>query len=138
MPLIKITTKPPYHPQDDPEDDTSDQAMVAKFAEALPDLFVANVEDLHMDPDTPAKGVQVSHKLAHARDVNAPDIWVLIEFSEGEVNDDDQVEVTGNVKEILLEWFVDNGYAVPADYACDVRWSPSHGFLHIDGESLDW
>mgnify|MGYP006321332593 FL=1 len=139
MPLVQLTTTRAYHPADGPADlDTAEQAMIVKFAEALPELFVGNTADLRMDADTPKEGVQVSHKRAHSRDVNAPDLWVLIEFSEGNLTDEQQTEVTGEVKSLLLEWFGDNSYAVPTSYAVDVRWSPSHGFLYINGTAADW
>lgn len=138
MPLIDLTTSPGYHPAEKPELDTLDQQMIAMFGEALPRLFVRNTGLLLMDADTPPEGVQVSHKLAGPRDVNAPDLWVLIEFSEDGLTEVQQTEVTYQVKKLLLGWFSDNGFAVPRDYACDVRWTPSHGFLCIGGVKADW
>lgn len=138
MPLIQVTSKPPYHPAEKPGLDTVDQLTIAMFGEALPRLFVDNTDILLMGTDTPLEGVQVSHKLAGPRDVNAPDVWVLIEFSEDGLDEAQKTEVTAEIKRLLLNWFRDNGFNRPTDYACDVRWSPSHGFLRIGGVLVDW
>lgn len=138
MPLIQITTKPDYYPADYRRDDTANQSMTGEFAEALPALFVSHIVDFHMDADTPVAGVQVTHQKFHRRDVNAPDMWILIEFSEDGLDEAQQTEATGKVKKALLDWFEGNDYTLPDDYACDVRWSPSHGFLRIGGTVAEW
>jgi len=112
--------------------------MTVELARALPGLFVAKAAKLHMEPGTPETGVQVTHKKFHGRDVNAPDMWVLIQFIGEDLTEVQQTKVTGRVKKLLLGWFRENDYTLPVDYACDIRWSPSHGFLRIDGIEVDW
>ncbi len=139
MPLIQITTKSDYYPSEEPSGiDLRPQKITGDLADALPKLFLANVQPFQMEADTPEAGIQVTHRKFHRRDVNAPDMWILIEFSEGDLNDTEQTEVTGKVKEMLLNWFRENNYELPTDYACDVRWSPSHGFLRIGGTVAEW
>ncbi|MEI7819168.1 MAG: hypothetical protein WCI47_03550 [bacterium] len=138
MPLIQITTKSKFHPRDDELPNLPQQAMTAEFADVLPALFVARTGIFMMDMNTPEAGVQVTHRKFHKRDVNAPDLWILIEFSEGNLSEIEQIEVTGRVKAMLLGWFRENGYNIPTDYAVDVRWNPSHGFLRIGDTVSDW
>lgn len=141
MPLVQITTKNRYHPVASSYGSDS-QRMITAFADALPALFVNNTSKLCMAPDTPEAGVQVTHKLFHQHDVNAPDLWILIEFSEGDLTEVQKTKIVGYVKMLILGWFRDYSFyhdcKIPDSYACDVRWSPSHGFLNIDGEQYDW
>ena len=140
MPLITLTTKADWHPFDGRRgNDFARPAMIAMFAEALPALFVANILDLHMDANTPEAGVQVTHRNFHHRDVNTPDMWILIEFSEGNLSDTVQRYVASKVKDLLLNWFLKKAPEIlTIDYAVDVRWSPSHGFLKIGDTTIDW
>ncbi len=136
MPLIQITAQPDYYPSDDLSVVNSPhQEMVAGFGNSLPALLVAKIDDLHMDADTPEAGVQVTFHKFHSRDVNAPDLWILIEFSEDGLDEVQQTEATAKVKQMLLDWWGDD---LPANYACDIHWSPSHGFLRIGGIVADW
>ncbi len=138
MPLIKITTSSAYFPEGGSSIYTPHQKKTAKFAASLPAIFVKNEAKLYMDHGTPEKGVQVTIEKFGEADVNTPAIWILIEFSEGDLTDEMQLEATGVVKGLLIQQFAEFGYPHDLDYACDVRWSPSHGFLSIGGEKLDW
>jgi len=139
MPLIQITTIPGYHPPNDLSGlATISEWMIAEFASALPQLFMDNIEALHMDPNTKKVGIQVTHQKFHPLDINVPDVWILIEFSESDLNDVEQTLATAKVKELVLHWFEGSNHMLPTDYACDVRWSPSHGFLRIGDVSAEW
>ena len=138
MPLIQITTKRRFQPKDKEWEDTDEQSMVAKLARALPGLLIAHKEHLHLDPDTPAVGVQVSIGEFNFRSINTPDVWVLIQFSETELTGPEMKESAAHVKEMLTNWFEVNEYVLPQNFACDCQWTPSHGFLSIDGEQKSW
>ncbi len=136
MPLVTIKTSHAYFPQGGSGFYTPDQKKTAKLATSLPAIFVKNEAKLYMDHGTPEKGVQVTIEKFGEADVNTPAIWILIEFSEGDLTDQQQLEATGVVKELLVQQFAEFGYPHNLDYAFDVRWSPSHGSLSIGGRSL--
>jgi len=144
MPLVTITTKHALHPvdsileRDRAKKETRPMRATADFARALPRLFVSNKEALDLDPDTPEKGVQVTHRQFHAQDVNTPDMWVLIFFNEEGLTKDEQKEVTAKIDEIISIWFDENNQAAPYDLAVDCLWGTNHGFLYMGTEVIRW
>lgn len=139
MPLVQITTQHRLHPPSgQTAQNTSAQQMTRALGEALPGLLVGKAKKLRLEPDTTEVAVQVTHRKFHGRDVNNPDMWITVVFTEPAPNEVKRTKVVATLKKILLGWFKDNGFAVPENFACDVFWGPSHGFLSINGVQSDW
>jgi len=140
MPVIQITSKPTYYPFAAEDKNRKPQKMVIQLARDLPGLFVSKTSQLHMEPGTPKEGVQVTHCKFHAQDVNVPDVWIYIQFSEADLTKKQRIKVVRHIKKMILAWFAVNDCTIPENLACDVAWGPTHGFLRFnDGNlSLNW
>ena len=135
MPLIQITSQHRYYPAAQRGSGTISQMLTADLARALPELFVSKSDKLHMEPGTLEAGVQVTHQKFHGQDVNTPDIWVLVQFSESGLTKKQQLKAKSQVKKLLTTWLGDN---MPENFAVDCFWGPSHGFLNIGGKIIEW
>lgn len=141
MPLIQITTIPRLHPWSTSRGNsgnTAAQQMTIDLGKALPGLLVGKAKKLRLEKGTPEVAVQVTHRKFHGQDVNTPDMWLVVQFSEDGLDEVQRTKVVSNLKKILIGWFKDNGHAVPENIACDCFWGPTHGFLSIQGVQSDW
>ena len=150
MPLVTLTTKAAWHPDTNVPHISLEPKpkKIVDFGRALPEIMVRNHDKLFLDQSTPLTGVQVSHKLANSHDVNAPDLWIEIRFTEDDLSEIYQTAATAELKRLVYGWFWDympHETETPKhllerfDVACDVHWpNGSHGFLKIGDEALDW
>ncbi len=138
MPLVTITTTPMYHPRAYSNKGSALQRRIGNFGRALPGLFIANKEELHLDADTPEAGVQVSHKQTHGQDVNAPDVWIVIQFSELPLTDMQTAKVIRLLKKLIASHLNMGNPNANIDIAVDCIWGPTHGFFFIGGVKAEW
>ncbi len=150
MPLVQFSSKRGWHPHTDvPFEELEPQPrQIVNFGRALPKLMVDNREALCLEEDTTPVTVQVSHVLTNSHDVHAPDLWIKIELTEASLTEEQHLEATAKLKELIYEWFwlyFRKEVDVPAEFikildiACYVFWpNGSHGFLRIGDTELDW
>lgn len=134
MPLIDITCKSDFFPEDQEEPGT---LLVDHLGSDLPDMCVEHREKLGLESDTPPEGVQVDYHQFHSRAVNAPDVWVKVQFSEPYPGDVPATEITGHFKQLIFGWFEADGSTLPG-IAVDCFWGPTHGFLKFGDTAVDW
>jgi hypothetical protein len=137
MPLVFIVTQPDYHPADGNFHLSYVQALVAAFGDALPGLFIENAANLHLEDGTPEEGVQVAH-WRFGRTKNAPNIWVVVIFAEGDLAEDQQIEAKATVKQMIDNWFIENDGEKQDNIALDCFWNSGHGFFRLLGKAFDW
>jgi hypothetical protein len=140
MPLVFITTGRRYHPPQWLWPWRKGQRTTIALGKALPGLFVSRAEELHLEPDTPPEGVQVTHHKFHRRGVNAPQkgMWIFVLFSEPELDENRRKLVRDRVQRLVNGWFTSEGLEMPPEIAFDFKWGPTHGFLAVGGEAIRW
>jgi len=138
VPLVQITTKPKYHPCASNDQGTVLQRKIGDFGRALPGLFIENAARLHLDEGTPETGIQVSHKKTHGQDVNVPDVWITIQFSERPLTKKQTTKVIRRVKKLIASHLNLENLGANIDIAVDCFWGPTHGFLYIGGVQAEW
>ena len=99
MPLVQLTTSPQYYPTSRM---TAAQKLINDFANELPGLLIANATPLHLDDDTPAEAVQVTRQKFTAWDVNTPDLWILIQFTESNLTTKQKLKVRNRLRKLIL------------------------------------
>jgi hypothetical protein len=141
MPLVTITCKPGFAPTHRRGTGTARQLRTEQFGEALPELLTKKRGRLHLDKGTPPEAVQVDYKTFHPKAVNAPDIWIRIEFSEYGFKKKVREQIRTELHSRLRGWFSnrDGPLQIPA-MSLDIFWGPTHGFLELDplDESIVW
>lgn len=141
MPLVEITSTPEYHPVPNPQFDTELQATTAALAEALPALMVANQHRLRLGSETTELAVQVTHHMFGPRDINHPDVWVEVRFTEKGISDTRLFAIRDNMREIIFGWYLEQDYTLPENFSCDLFWpDAAHGFLRFNNgdTSIEW
>ena len=150
MPLITLTTKPSWHPTSGVQyaDLDPQPRQVVDFGRELPVIMLRNSDKLFLSPETTPVTVQVNHRPANTHDVNAPDLWIEIRFTETELTEVYRTSATYELKRLVHGWFweyMHDETDTPAhllarfDVACDVYWpNGHHGFLSIGGLDQDW
>lgn len=139
MPLVQITTTSDYYPAATLEESSRNARQILAFGNTLPSLIINNGHLLHLEVDTPEVAVQVSHRAAHPFDMNVPDIWIEIRFTEANLNEVQQTEAVAVLKELILGWFNSNPmFLINPSIALDCFWGPGHGFLVMHNISSDW
>ena len=131
MPLVRMTHAPYVGPG------CGSEGRNKKLAHALPELFVQNSRKLGLDEDTPATAVQVTHHEFTVDDVNTPELWLEICFTEEPPSKTRQMAVRNYLERILSDWFDQNQLSQP-DIAVDIFWGPGRGFYRIQGEYQEW
>ncbi len=136
MPLVDITCKPRTYPSPTAPGSKTQQLTEA-FGEGLPALFVSHCELLGLSEGTPEAAVQVDYHRFHAKAVNAPDMWVLVRFSEPYPGNKKARRVRNRLDELIRDWYDHNGQPLPG-IAVDLMWGPTHGFLEFADTSERW
>ncbi len=136
MPLIDITCKPKSYPPAT-SDGTKAQQFTEQFGLSLPALFVNHCELLGLNEGTPEAAVQVDYHRFHAKAVNAPDMWVLVRFSEPYPGNKKARRVRNRLDDLIRDWYDHNSQPLP-DIAVDLMWGPTHGFLEFGNTSERW
>lgn len=138
MPFVHIMTTRSYFP---PETETLDDARhraVVTMAQDLPKIFLANAQELGINPDeTPIEGVQVTFGAYHPRSINVPNLGFYVLFTEPKPPKYIGSHVTKKLWDIVAE-----ATKVPAlgspRLSLDVFWGDSHGFLKFGDAWATW
>lgn len=149
MPLVDITIKPDCRLRligEEPNevrggDETRELLtrgiLKVDFALALPELLIKHAVELRLDPNTKPDGVQVMHHDFGAYDVNIPDVWVKIQFSEECPTWDGREPIRDLLHNILVGWFRGMGYELD-DFVVDLFWGPTNGKGTVNGTEIVW
>lgn len=141
MPLVTLTCKPEYYPSDVPLSQTSgfprtQQLCIIGFARALPTLIVNNSAQLHLDPGTPEKGVQVDIQKFHTHAVNAVDLWIKVELAEDSLPVAQRHELREMMITLVRTWLKE--YNLHPKWAIDIFFGPATGCMTAtSGEILE-
>lgn len=131
MPLVTITTARAYTLEDG-----TPYAIARKLGKALPWMFYTHQRALHLDPDTPLEATQVTFDQFGRHDVNTPDLWVLIQFTEV-LENHLMMEVRDTIKSLILD-LLDGQGGGPPDISVDIFWTPGHGFMLMGNTVHQW
>lgn len=142
MPLIDVTVRPGYS---FPELSNRQQQPAATrdfvrtvLGPMLPGLFIEYREALGLDDTMPLEAVQVQFHDFGEDDINIPDIWIKIQFSEEQLDQSTRMIVRSAVRDMLDDLFTEYGVSVPANFAVDLLWASTHGFGSVSGVNFAW
>jgi hypothetical protein len=138
LPLIQLTTSRSLHPNSDDEPNTRPQEVIRIIAEDLPWLFIRWGDELGLTEGTPEAAVQVTHRMFHPDDVNTPDIWFLVQFTEDGIDEERRLRARDTLKMIVNEVLGNQSVITHPTFALDCFWGPSHGFMSMQGVKLEW
>ncbi len=138
MLLVNIITAPRMHPFPGDGRNTKGQLMTIDLGQAIPGLIVANAKRLKQRESVGENTVVVRHQRRHGRDVNDPDMYVSMRFTEGDLTEAQKAKVTSRLRKILDEWFEQSDYDMPSNFLCETFWDHSHGFASIGGQQFGW
>jgi len=142
MPLVTLTCRRGFYPRDDFTGLTEPaaQAFVVKLAKALPSSIAQNAISLGLDPaNTPEEGIQVDIKKFHHEAVNAPDIWIHVQFTEPCPRDGETEAIRDEFIELVANLFGDDRPQLT--WATDLFWGPGRGVIvpaDLDGTVIRW
>ncbi len=128
MPLVDIITK---------RDADVPESTLRRVMEAIPEVFVRHALELGLAPNTPPEGVQVMRGWFSPGDVNVPDIWVKIQFSEPYPGEEPFLRIRDTARNLIVRSFQKRWYE-PVSIAIDLFPGPTHGWLMIDGVEIEW
>lgn len=132
MPVIEIVCSADFFPPDDVATLTRaispQQDLVIQMTRCLPFDILGYSSPLQLEEDTPEEGVTVLLRRFHAYDVNVPDLWFIVQFSEAAPNDEDQVVIREVLKE-LFEGYLFHKVEPTTKRALDIFWGPSRGYI---------
>ena len=105
----------------------------------LPEKIMENLDNLELDPDTPIEGIMCLPEVFPARAVNAPDLWLWIQFSESPPSEKRQKRIREWFRVLMSDWFTERGYVQPGYYFVDISWGPTRGFGYVGIENrITW
>jgi hypothetical protein len=142
MPLIDVTLRPEFFFEElrfkDKPSRRTRQVVRELFGPKLPQLFVENATSFGMDPETPLSGVQVQFHDFDIDDINVPDVWVKVQFSENPPERDERADIIEAVYESLIGVFDSLEMMPPDNFMMDVFWGPTHGCGRVNGTFIEW
>ncbi len=149
MPLIDLFSKPEFQLRHLDEGmlgpDMTAEVIHLQFAAALPELVMKHKAPLNLANGTTADGIQVMNHRFNPRDVNVPDVWLKIQFSEplpkpeGSNPDFYVALIRAAVRNMVKQWFERRSYRLDEiNFGVDLIFGPTHGFLEINGRLIDW
>lgn len=109
-----------------------------QFGPELPKLFVDNWRTFGMNAGTPEDGVQIQFHDFGEDDINAPSLWIKVQFSEEVTDAVKRIDIRQAVFSQLANTFRSLGVAVPANFMLDVFWGPTHGCGRVNGKHIGW
>ncbi len=133
-----MTTSPSLHPSSTDEPNTREQEVIWGIASDLPWLFIRWSRDLGLNEGTPESAVQVTHRKFHPADINTPDIWFLVQFTEDGGDETRRLRARDTLKMIVNEVLGNQSVILHPTFALDCFWGPSHGFMNMKGAELEW
>lgn len=71
-------------------------------------------------------------------DINVPDVWIKVQFSEEQHDQTAQMMIRTAVRETLEDLFNEYEVSVPANFAVDLLWVTTHGFGNVNGVNFTW
>lgn len=141
MPLIDVTLRPGYVFSDTDGRNFGPQStrqFIRKtFGPELPGLFVRNSARFNLEPGTPEVGIQVQFHDYDADDLNVPDIWIKVQFSE-ERPKKSGLDIRDAVFGAIVGVFHNRGLRVPDNFVLDVFWGPTNGCGSVNGTYIEW
>jgi len=151
VPLIDITMKtglvlPPDYQEPYPDHkDVRKQKQSSEarayirhnFARMFAESVYRNASVLGLARNTPASGIQVMNHEFDNHDLNVPDVWVKVQFSERRPWLQKRRLVRDFLYAVAEEWFEAQGYT-PKSFVIDVFWGPTHGKGVVNGDVIEW
>jgi hypothetical protein len=140
MPLIDVTCKSGYKLiwADGSSGPDASEILGADFGPALPALFIENKNLLGLDASTLESGVQVQQHVFGQHDVNVPEVWIKVQFSENAPSKRKRVLIRDKVIDLVVTWFHENDHRMPDNLVLDVLWGPTSGCGFVGGTFIEW
>lgn len=144
MPLIDVTTRPDwalelsdaFDIKYDPEE--TRELIRYGLCPQLPRILVSKREKLGMDLDTPENGVQIQFHDFGPDDINVPQLWIKVQFSEDAPERCARTSVRDELFKIVTDLFHLQGMKMPDEFMLDVFWGPTHGCGMVNGTYIEW
>lgn len=142
MPLIDITIKPGVQLKERNGSPfslgTSRPFLHRVIGPELPGLFVRHRTTFGMDNDTPKDAVQVMFHNFTEHDINVPDVWMKVQFTEEQTDERSRHFIRDAVFKAIVELFHRRGANMPDNFVLDVFWGPTHGCGTVNGSYIEW